>query len=307
MGQQASDMQGSFGGAVPVYRKRVTRLVNHLNPEAGRDEQHLSLENTAAPLPQLENVKSERHGRVAVLTLTREKALNALCDALVADLNVCLNACVADGNIGCIVLTGAGRAFAAGADIKEMADKDFVQMTTVDKFAAWEGVSQCPLPVIAAVNGFAFGGGCEVAMMCDIIIASEKAIFGQPEIKLGIIPGAGGTQRLIRAVGKSKAMELVLTGNNMSAVDAERAGLVSKVVPHEELMTQALKMATTIASMGKPSVMLGKEAVNAAYESTLKQGLRHEKKIFYSLFATKDQKEGMAAFQEKRKANFTHE
>lgn len=185
-----------------------------------------------------------------------------------------------------------------------------------------EGVSQCALPVIAAVNGFAFGGGCEVAMMCDIILASDKAIFGQPEIKLGIIPGAGGTQRLIRAVGKSKvllsitsvpvsvwmqAMELVLTGGNMSAVDAERAGLVSRVVPHEELMKHALKMADTIANMGKPSVMLGKEAVNSAYESTLKQGLRHEKKIFYSLFATKDQKEGMAAFQEKRKANFTHQ
>jgi enoyl-CoA hydratase/carnithine racemase len=275
---------------------RIARIVGHLSPA-----------QAAADLPVLEHVKSERKGRVALLTLTREKALNSLCDALVADLNTCIKACEADGNIGCIVLTGAGRAFAAGADIKEMADKSYVQMTLVDKFAAWEGVANTKLPIIAAVNGFAFGGGCEVAMMCDIIYASDKAIFGQPEIKLGIIPGAGGTQRLIRAVGKSKAMEMVLSGSNMSAVDAERAGLVSKVVPHSELLPEALGLAAKIAGMGMTSTLLGKEAVNAAYEATLKQGLRHEKKIFYSLFATKDQKEGMAAFQEKRKANFVHE
>jgi len=276
---------------------RIGRIVGHLSPA----------EALSIDLPVLENVKSERRGRVALLTLTREKALNSLCDALVADLAVCLKACEDDGNIGCVVLTGAGRAFAAGADIKEMADKSYVQMTLVDKFAKWECVANCKLPVIAAVNGFAFGGGCEVAMMCDIIYASEKAIFGQPEIKLGIIPGAGGTQRLIRAVGKSKAMEMVLSGSNMSAVDAERAGLVSKVCPHSELLPEALGVAEKIASMGLTSTILGKEAVNAAYEATLKQGLRHEKKIFYSLFATKDQKEGMAAFQEKRKANFVHE
>jgi enoyl-CoA hydratase/carnithine racemase len=275
---------------------RVSRIVSHLCPA-----------EAAGDLPVLENVKSERRGRVALLTLTREKALNSLCDALIADLAKCIKACEDDGNIGCVVLTGAGRAFAAGADIKEMADKSYVQMTLVDKFAAWECVANCKLPIIAAVNGFAFGGGCEVAMMCDIIYASEKAVFGQPEIKLGIIPGAGGTQRLIRAVGKSKAMEMVLSGSNMSAVDAERAGLVSKVVPHSELLPEALGVAEKIASMGLTSTILGKEAVNAAYEATLKQGLRHEKKIFYSLFATKDQKEGMAAFQEKRKANFVHE
>jgi len=275
---------------------RIARIVGHLSPA-----------QAAADLPVLEHVKAERKGRVALLTLTREKALNSLCDALVADLNTCIKACETDGNIGCIVLTGAGRAFAAGADIKEMADKSYVQMTLVDKFAAWEGVANTKLPIIAAVNGFAFGGGCEVAMMCDIIYASDKAIFGQPEIKLGIIPGAGGTQRLIRAVGKSKAMEMVLSGSNMSAVDAERAGLVSKVVPHSELLPEALGLAAKIAGMGLTSTLLGKEAVNAAYEATLKQGLRHEKKIFYSLFATKDQKEGMAAFQEKRKANFVHE
>merc|ERR1711934_979257 len=305
--QLRTTMQGAFGGAVPVYRKRVARLVAHISAEAERDVQHLSPQATAAPLPQLENVKSERVGRVAILTLTREKALNALCDALIADLNVCLKACEADGQIGCIILTGVGRAFAAGADIKEMADKDFVQMTTVDKFAAWEGVSQCALPVIAAVNGFAFGGGCEVAMMCDIIIASEKAIFGQPEIKLGIIPGAGGTQRLLRAVGKSKAMELVLTGRNMSPQEAEKAGLVTEVVPPDQLMPTSLKMAEEIASFGRYSTVLGKEAVNGAYETTLKQGIQWEKRLFYSLFGTKGKMEGMDAFVNKRKAKFTHE
>jgi len=275
---------------------RVARITRHLSPAAA-----------SAPLPQLENVKSERRGRVAILTLTREKALNALCDALIADLNVAVRACETDGEIGCIVLTGAGRAFAAGADIKEMADKNFVEMTIVDKFSAWEGVANCKLPVIAAVNGFCFGGGCELAMMCDIILASDKAIFGQPEIKLGVIPGAGGTQRLTRAVGKSKAMEMILTGSNMSAFEAEQAGLISRVLPHEELMSAATQMADKIGNMPLAAAVLGKEAVNAAYEATLKQGLRQEKKIFYSLFSTQDQKEGMAAFQEKRKPQFKHQ
>merc|ERR1719162_1260678 len=242
---------------------RIGRIVGHLSPA----------EALSIDLPVLENVKSERRGRVALLTLTREKALNSLCDALVADLAVCLKACEDDGNIGCVVLTGAGRAFAAGADIKEMADKSYVQMTLVDKFAKWECVANCKLPVIAAVNGFAFGGGCEVAMMCDIIYASEKAVFGQPEIKLGIIPGAGGTQRLIRSIGKSKAMAMILTGRNMTAEEAERAGLVAQVFKADELMPAALAMAEEIASMGRLATTLAKDAVNGSYENTLKSGV----------------------------------
>jgi enoyl-CoA hydratase/carnithine racemase len=240
------------------------------------------------------------------MTLVRTKALNALCNALMADLGAALKAAEADESCGCVVLTGGGRAFAAGADIKEMAPLGFQKVTTSDPFAAWTCLADCRLPVIAAVNGFAFGGGCEIAMMCDIIIASEKAVFGQPEIKLGIIPGAGGTQRLIRSIGKSKAMALILTGRNMSAADAEKAGLVAEVVPHDDLIPTAMKMANEIAGFGRLSTMLGKEAVDAAYEMTLKSGLQTEKKLFYSLFGTEDKKEGMDAFVNKRKANFTH-
>merc|ERR1711871_994179 len=255
---------------------------------------------------ETENVKHEKIGRVAILTLVRTKALNALCNELMADLGAALKVCEADESCGCIILTGAGRAFAAGADIKEMKPNTCETMNSLDPFAAWSCLADCRLPVIAAVNGFAFGGGCEIAMMCDIILASEKAVFGQPEIKLGVIPGAGGTQRLVRSIGKSKAMALILTGRNMTATQAEQAGLVAEVVPHDELMNSAMKMATEIAGFGRLAVTLGKEAVNAAYETTLKTGVQMEKKLFYSLFSTADKKEGMDAFVNKRKASFTH-
>jgi len=257
-------------------------------------------------LSQTENVRAERQGRVVLLTLTRIKALNALCDTLIRDLGEAISAAEKDPNTGCIVITGDGRAFAAGADIKEMYPLSFAGITISDKFKSWECVSECQLPCIAAVNGFAFGGGCELAMMCDVIIASEKAQFGQPEIKLGIIPGVGGTQRLVRSIGKSKAMAMILTGKNMSAEEAEKAGLVAEVVSHEKLLPTAMKMAEEIASMGRLATTLAKEAVNGAYENTLKAGVRLEKKLFYSLFATDDKREGMDAFINKRKPTFTN-
>lgn len=257
-------------------------------------------------ISETENIRVERSGRVVLITLVRTKALNALCDPLMKDVSDALAAAEADANSGCIVITGEGKAFAAGADIKEMAPLSFSEITVRDKFKAWNAVAECKLPVIAAVNGFAFGGGCELAMMCDIMVASTKAVFGQPEIKLGVIPGAGGTQRLIRAIGKSKAMKMILTGGNMSAEDAERAGLVSEVVKPEELMPTVMKMAGEISGMGRLALQLGKESVNSAYETTLQEGLHAEKKMFYSLFGTDDKKEGMDAFINKRKAVFTH-
>eukprot|EP00747_Dinoflagellata_sp_TGD_P165999 gnl/TRDRNA2_/TRDRNA2_188131_c0_seq1.p1 gnl/TRDRNA2_/TRDRNA2_188131_c0~~gnl/TRDRNA2_/TRDRNA2_188131_c0_seq1.p1 ORF type:complete len:290 (+),score=86.38 gnl/TRDRNA2_/TRDRNA2_188131_c0_seq1:71-940(+) len=285
----------------PLRRTRV--LSSHLLP--------CSTASEATPggftfISETENVKAERRGRVVLLTLVRTKALNALCDPLMRDLGAAIQAAEADPNTGCIVLTGGGKAFAAGADIKEMAPLSFSDITIQDKFKAWECVSAAQIPIIAAVNGVAFGGGCEVAMMCDLIIASDKAVFGQPEIKLGIIPGAGGTQRLIRAVGKSKAMALILTGRNMSAAEAEKAGLVAEVVKHEELIPFAMKMADEIAGMGRLATTLAKEAVNGAYETSLKSGIRLEKKLFYSLFGTEDKKEGMDAFINKRQAKFTN-
>jgi enoyl-CoA hydratase len=254
-----------------------------------------------------ENIVVDRKGRVGIVTLNRPKALNALCDALVAELGRALDAFEADPEIGAIVITGSEKAFAAGADIKEMKDRSFIDVYTADFITVgWERVAACRKPVIAAVAGFALGGGCEMAMMCDMIIAAETAKFGQPEITLGIIPGAGGTQRLTRAVGKAKAMDLVLTGRMMDAAEAERAGLVARVVPAEKLLEEALGAAEKIASMSLPVVLMAKESVNRAFESSLAEGIRFERRMFHASFATEDQKEGMGAFVEKRKPGFKH-
>ncbi|TXH35971.1 MAG: enoyl-CoA hydratase [Rhodospirillaceae bacterium] len=254
-----------------------------------------------------ENILVARDGRVGIITLNRPKALNALCDALISDLGQALDAFEADAEIGAIILTGSEKAFAAGADIKEMKDRSFMDVYLSDFITkGWERVASCRKPVIAAVAGFALGGGCEVAMMCDIIIAAETAKFGQPEITLGIIPGAGGTQRLTRALGKAKAMDLVLTGRMMDAAEAERCGLVSRVVPSEKLMGEALAVANKIASMSLPITLFAKESVNRAFETSLTEGLRFERRMFHAAFATEDQSEGMSAFAEKRPAQFKH-
>ena len=243
--------------------------------------------------------------KVGIITLNRPKQLNALSPQLMVELGQALKAFDADAAIGCIVITGNEKAFAAGADIGAMATYTFADVYGDDYITRdWETIRSIRKPVIAAVSGFALGGGCELAMMCDFIIAADNAKFGQPEIKLGIIPGAGGTQRLTRAVGKAKAMELVLTGRMMDAAEAERSNLVCRVVPAAELVAEAVKMADTIANLGRPSVAMAKESVNAAYETTLQEGVRTERRLFLSLFATEDQKEGMSAFAEKRKAAF---
>ena len=248
-----------------------------------------------------ENIIVETKGKVGLVTLNRPKALNALCAALIKELGQALDAFEADDNVGCIVLTGSERAFAAGADIKEMASKTYMDVYLADFITSgWERVTTCRKPIVAAVAGFALGGGCEVAMMCDFILAADTAKFGQPEITIGTIPGAGGTQRLTRFVGKSKAMEMCLTGRMMDAAEAERAGLVSRVVPAAELLPEALKVAEKIAGLSRPVVMMAKESVNRAYETTLAEGVRFERRLFHSTFATEDQKEGMAAFVEKR-------
>ncbi|MFV0369913.1 MAG: enoyl-CoA hydratase [Hyphomicrobiaceae bacterium] len=253
-----------------------------------------------------ENIIVETKDRVGVITLNRPKALNALNNALIGELNQALDAFEADAAIGAIVITGSEKAFAAGADIKEMASKSYTDVYGEDFIASWERLTRVRKPVIAAVAGFALGGGCELAMMCDFIIAADTAKFGQPEITLGIMPGAGGTQRLTRFVGKSKAMEMCLTGRMMDAEEAERAGLVSRVVPAGDLVAEAMKAAGKIAAMSLPAVMMTKETVNRAYETTLSEGVRFERRVFHAMFATEDQKEGMAAFVEKRKPDFKH-
>jgi len=253
-----------------------------------------------------ENILVERHGRVGLVTLNRPKALNALSRALVADLNAALAEFEADDGIGAIVITGSERAFAAGADLREVAGQDFVGLYRNDFVAEWDRVAACRKPLVAAVAGYALGGGCELAMMCDIILAADSAKFGQPEITIGVIPGGGGTQRLARMVGKAKAMELCLTGRMMDAAEAERAGLASRVVPAAELLDEALKVAERIASFPLQATMMVKEAVNAAHETPLAEGLRLERRLFQALFATEDQKEGMAAFLEKRPPAFRH-
>jgi enoyl-CoA hydratase len=248
----------------------------------------------------------ETAGRVGVIRLNRPEALNALNGALIAELTATIDAFEADLGIGCLVLTGSDKAFAAGADIKEMATKSYMEAFMGNFAATWTPPAHARKPVIAAVAGFALGGGCELAMACDLIIAADNARFGQPEIKLGVIPGMGGTQRLVRAVGKAKAMEMILTGRMMDAAEAERSGLVARVVPLAELMGEAMKTAETIASLSLPSVMVAKEAVNRAFEAALAEGLMFERRVFHALFATEDQKEGMAAFVEKRPAKFRH-
>jgi enoyl-CoA hydratase len=254
-----------------------------------------------------EFIIAETREAVGFIRLNRPKAYNALNVGLVTELKAALDAFEADPGIGCIVITGNEKAFAAGADIKEMKDKTFVECYNEDFITStWERIPTCRKPVIAAVAGLALGGGCEFAMMCDFIIAADNAKFGQPEINLATMPGAGGTQRLTRAVGKAKAMELCLTGRMMDAAEAERAGLVSRVVPAAELEAEVMKTAEEIAKKSLPAVMMAKEAVNRAFETTLAEGIRFERRMFHATFATADQKEGMAAFAEKRAPNFTN-
>ncbi len=254
-----------------------------------------------------EMILVETQGRVGVITLNRPQALNALCDQLMTELGDALRGFDADAAIGAIVITGSPKAFAAGADIKEMKDRTYPAVHFDDFIGKrWETVLTIQKPVIAAVAGFALGGGCELAMMCDLILAADNAKFGQPEINLGIIPGAGGTQRLVRSIGKSKAMEMVLTGRMMDAVEAERANLVCRIVPVADLIAEAVKMGEKMASLSAPSVAMAKEAINVAYETTLREGVRFERRLFLSLFSTEDQKEGMSAFAEKRKPSFTN-
>ena len=256
---------------------------------------------------EYQNILVETRGRVGLITLNRPKALNALNDVLMDELGAALIGFDADDGIGAIVITGNEKAFAAGADIGTMKDWSYMDVFKSEYISRnWETLRRVRKPVIAAVAGYALGGGCELAMMCDFIIAADSARFGQPEIKLGIIPGAGGTQRLPRAVGKAKAMDLVLTARTMDAAEAERAGLVSRVVPAASLLDEALAAATTIAGHSLPAVMMAKEAINRVYESPLNEGILFERRLFHSLFATSDQKESMAAFVEKRAPRFQH-
>jgi enoyl-CoA hydratase len=254
-----------------------------------------------------ETIIVERRDRVGIVRLNRPQALNALNVQLMGELLGAVEAFDADAGIGCILITGSDKAFAAGADIKEMADKTYIDIFRADYTADYERLTRVRKPVIAAVAGFALGGGCELAMMCDFIIAADTAKFGQPEIKLGIIPGIGGTQRLTRAVGKAKAMDLILTGRMMDAAEAERSGLVARVVPAASLMEEAMKVAETIAALSQPSLLAAKEAVNRSFETSLAEGVRFERRVFHALFATKDRKEGMTAFIEKRPPRFTNE
>lgn len=251
-----------------------------------------------------ETIIVETRGKVGLITLNRPKALNALNSQVLGEVVGALQAFDANTEVGAIVITGSEKAFAAGADIREMQAKSYIEAYLEDFFAGWEGLTRTRKPIIAAVAGYALGGGCELAMMCDFIIAGENAKFGQPEITLGVMPGMGGSQRLTRFVGKSKAMDMCLTGRMMDAAEAERSGLVSRVVPTADLVEEALKAASKIADFSLPSVMMTKEAVNRSYETTLAEGLRFERRVFHSMFALEDQKEGMTAFTEKRAAKF---
>jgi enoyl-CoA hydratase len=253
-----------------------------------------------------ETILVDHQDRVATITLNRPEALNALNGQVMIEVTTAAAELDDDPGVGAIILTGSAKAFAAGADIKEMASLSFADVFAADYFAAWGKFAAVRTPTIAAVSGYALGGGCELAMMCDVLIAADTAKFGQPEIKLGVLPGMGGSQRLTRAIGKAKAMDMILTGRNMDAAEAERSGLVSRVVPADELQREAMSVATTIAQMSLSASRMAKEAVNRAFESPLSEGLLYERRLFHSAFATEDQDEGMAAFVEKRTPNFTH-
>ena len=248
----------------------------------------------------------ERQGRVGHIRLNRPKALNALNEATMRAVVAAVQELDTDPEIGAILLSGSPKAFAAGADIKEMATKEFSEMYAADWFAGWDGLTRARTPIVACVTGYALGGGCELAMMADVLVAGEGAKFGQPEINLGVLPGMGGSQRLTRAVGKAKAMDMCLTGRQMDAAEAERAGLVARVFPAESLLEETLKAARVIAEKSLPATMMIKESVNRAFETTLAEGIRFERRVFHAVFATADQKEGMAAFSEKRKPEFTN-
>ncbi|OBF11002.1 MULTISPECIES: enoyl-CoA hydratase [unclassified Mycobacterium] len=253
-----------------------------------------------------ETILVEREERVGIITLNRPKALNALNTQVMNEVTAAATEFDKDPGIGAIIITGSAKAFAAGADIKEMAGLTFAEAFDADFFAPWAKLAAVRTPTIAAVAGHALGGGCELAMMCDLLIAADTAKFGQPEIKLGVLPGMGGSQRLTRAIGKAKAMDLILTGRTIGAAEAERSGLVSRVVPADDLLTEAKAVATTISQMSRSAARMAKEAVNRAFESTLTEGLLYERRLFHSTFATEDQSEGMTAFIEKRTPNFTH-
>ncbi|MEV7196253.1 enoyl-CoA hydratase [Streptomyces sp. NPDC093510] len=253
-----------------------------------------------------ETILVERTGRTALITLNRPRALNALNLTVMKEVVAAAEELDRDPECGCLIITGSAKAFAAGADIKEMQPRDYMDMYLADWFATWDRLGQLRTPTVAAVAGYALGGGCELAMLCDILLAADTAVFGQPEIKLGVIPGIGGSQRLTRAVGKAKAMELCLTGRTMDAAEAERAGLVSRVVPADDLLTEARAVAETVANMSLPVAMMAKESVGRAFETTLTEGVRFERRLFHAAFATADQKEGMQAFVEKRPADFRH-
>ncbi|MET0699269.1 MAG: enoyl-CoA hydratase [Mycobacterium sp.] len=253
-----------------------------------------------------ETILVQTEERVGIITLNRPKALNALNAQVMHEVTTAAAEFDDDSGIGAIIITGSEKAFAAGADIKEMAGLSFAEVFGSDFFAAWGKLAAVRTPTIAAVAGYALGGGCELAMMCDLLIAADTAKFGQPEIKLGVLPGMGGSQRLTRAIGKAKAMDLILTGRNIGAEEAERAGLASRVVPAADLLTEAKAVATTISQMSRSAARMAKEAVNRSFESTLAEGLLYERRLFHSTFATDDQTEGMAAFTEKRPPNFTH-
>jgi enoyl-CoA hydratase len=262
--------------------------------------------NERIAMTSYETILVEQNARVGVITLNRPKVLNALNQKLTGELLEVAEMFDRDPNIGCIVITGSDKAFAAGADITEMQDQTYTDMYANDWFSAWDRLVAVRTPLVAAVAGFALGGGCELAMICDVILAADTAKFGQPEIKLGVMPGIGGSQRLTRFVGKAKAMEMCLTGRLMDASEAERSGLVSRVIPAGELLADALKTASTIASMSLPIAMMTKESINRSYEMTLTEGVRFERRVFHAMFATSDQKEGMKAFIDKRSAVFQH-